>query len=167
MNSSSFALENFDRTQCMTYNVYHEARNQSMLGQMAVVFVTLNRVYDERFPNTICEVVSQGGHIRRHKCQFSWYCDGISDIPLEKKHYNTIRRLVIYMLEHHNLLVDVTDGALFYHSTKVQPKWSQKFYRTTKIGDHIFYRVKKYGTRNTQYEEILDDHRRIGFKQSN
>ena len=45
---------------CLAQNVYHEARNQPAAGQMAVMSVTINRVNDERFPNTICEVVYEG-----------------------------------------------------------------------------------------------------------
>ena len=48
---------------CLAENVYHEARNQPLGGQMAVISVTINRVNDDRFPNSICEVVKQGVHI--------------------------------------------------------------------------------------------------------
>ena len=41
---------------CMAVNLYHEAGNQSMIGQMAVGQVVLNRVADKRFPNTVCAV---------------------------------------------------------------------------------------------------------------
>jgi spore germination cell wall hydrolase CwlJ-like protein len=44
---------------CMALNIYHEAKNQSMLGQIAVGQVVMNRVEDRRFPNTVCEVVKQ------------------------------------------------------------------------------------------------------------
>ena len=73
---------------CLALNVYHEAKNQSMIGQIAVAQVVMNRVYDERYPNTICEVVEQGPTYSwkpdfpvRNRCQFSWYCDGKSDTP--------------------------------------------------------------------------------------
>ena len=33
---------------CLTQNVYYEARNQPLAGQMAVMSVTLNRVKDSR-----------------------------------------------------------------------------------------------------------------------
>ena len=44
---------------CMALNIYHEARNQSIVGQVAVAEVVMNRVEDSRFPDTICEVVKQ------------------------------------------------------------------------------------------------------------
>ena len=75
---------------CLSLNIYYEARNQPLRGQMAVAEVVLNRVEDKNFPDTICEVVMEGPTYSwkpdfpvRHKCQFSWYCDGKSDTPLE------------------------------------------------------------------------------------
>ena len=58
--------------QCLALNVYWEARSEPMQGQLAVAAVTLNRVNDPRFPDDICDVVRQGGEVRKHRCQFSW-----------------------------------------------------------------------------------------------
>jgi spore germination cell wall hydrolase CwlJ-like protein len=73
---------------CLAMNVYHEARNQSFIGQVAVAQVVMNRVKDNRFPNDVCEVVTQGQTYSwkpdvpiRNRCHFSWYCDGKSDKP--------------------------------------------------------------------------------------
>ena len=49
-----------DEAFCLAQNVYFEARNQPLAGQMAVISVTVNRVNDGRFPNTICGVVYEG-----------------------------------------------------------------------------------------------------------
>ena len=73
---------------CLATNIYHEARGESNEGKFAVGNVTMNRVDSNRFPDSICEVVYQaeyrvnwkGDQVpRRHRCQFSWYCDGKSD----------------------------------------------------------------------------------------
>ena len=75
---------------CLAENMYYEARNQSFAGQLAVSNVVMNRVADDRYPDTICEVVKQGpvrpswkgtGEMIpvRNRCQFSWWCDGKSD----------------------------------------------------------------------------------------
>ena len=45
---------------CLALNTYHEAKNQSLVGQIATAQVVMNRVEDNRFPNTIWEVVKQG-----------------------------------------------------------------------------------------------------------
>ena len=45
---------------CLALNVYHEARDQPFIGQVAVAQVVMNRVYDDRYPDDVCEVVMQG-----------------------------------------------------------------------------------------------------------
>ena len=42
---------------CLAKNAYFEARNQSILSQIAVSQVVLNRVKSPDFPNTVCGVV--------------------------------------------------------------------------------------------------------------
>ena len=133
---------------CMAANIYHEAKNQSMLGQFAVAQVVMNRVEDHRYTNTICEVVKQGltyknGKVVIGKCQFSWYCDGKSDEPNKdsKAWGNAIRHASIIMGESINL--DVTDGATHYHASYVRPSWARTKTRTTRIDKHIFYRWEK------------------------
>jgi spore germination cell wall hydrolase CwlJ-like protein len=37
-------------------------------------------------------------------------------------------------------LVDITDGALFYHADYVTPSWAKTKVKTVEIQDHIFYR---------------------------
>ena len=79
---------------CMALNIYHEARNESTIGQVAVAQVVMNRVGDDGFPDTPCEVIYDGKHytaksgrrINRDRCQFSWYCDGLADRPVIKRH---------------------------------------------------------------------------------
>ena len=45
---------------CLALNTYHEAKNQSLVGQIINrTQVVMNRVEDNRFPNTIYEVVKQ------------------------------------------------------------------------------------------------------------
>ena len=132
----------------MAANIYHEAKNQSMLGQFAVAQVVMNRVEDSRFPDTVCEVVKQGltyrnGKVVIGKCQFSWYCDGKSDEPNRnrKAWSNAIRHASIIMTETIN--IDVTDGATHYHASYVRPAWAKTKKRTTRIDKHIFYRWEK------------------------
>lgn len=120
-------------------NIYFEARSQSHAGQMAVMMVTLNRVDSPKFPNTIKEVVTQGG-TRRHRCQFSWYCDGKSDKVYNWKAYNEIKVMVEAFLPITHIITDITEGALFYHATYVSPDWASKMKRTVRIDDHIFYK---------------------------
>tara|TARA_Y100001938_G_scaffold113141_1_gene155173 strand:+ start:3670 stop:4179 length:510 start_codon:yes stop_codon:yes gene_type:complete len=137
---------------CLAMNIYHEARSQSIAGQIAVGQVTLNRVNDDRFPNTICEVVTEGPHRPswkgtgelipvRHRCQFSWYCDGKSDSIRQPHIYKKIRKLANILIREG--MVDITSSATHYHAYYVQPAWAKTKRRTTKIEDHIFYKWEK------------------------
>jgi hypothetical protein len=56
---------------CIALNVYFEARSDNMSGQYAVAHVVLNRVQDNRWPNDVCNVVTQRND--NNVCQFSWW----------------------------------------------------------------------------------------------
>jgi N-acetylmuramoyl-L-alanine amidase len=75
---------------------------------------------------------------RLHRCQFSWWCDGKPDDPKEQKAWK--RSLEIGRRVLADEVPDPTDGALYYHTDYVSPKWSRHFERTTRIGRHLFYR---------------------------
>ena len=61
---------------CLAKNAYFEARNQSVLSQIAVSQVVMNRVKSEDFPNTVCGVV--------YEAQMSkWFKDNMNkDVPV-------------------------------------------------------------------------------------
>jgi spore germination cell wall hydrolase CwlJ-like protein len=133
-------LAEFDASlHCLALNVYHEARSEPETGQLAVAAVTLNRVRSEGYPDSVCEVVKQGGE-QRHRCQFSWWCDGKSDRPTEPEAWNNAKRISRLALL--GLTEDPTNEALYYHATYVQPRWSKKMERTARIDQHVFYRPK-------------------------
>ncbi len=133
----------------MAFNIYHEANNQSMLGQIAVGQVVMNRVEDSRFPDTVCEVVKQAVTYKGtdkpvlHKCQFSWYCDGKKDEPnYDSKSWSKALKYAVVVLGG-DITLDFTDGATHYHATYVRPAWAKTKTRTTRIDRHIFYRWEK------------------------
>jgi len=70
---------------CLALTIYFEARGESKAGKSAVGHVVMNRVLDRRFPSDACQVVRQGGEWPRYRCQFSWWCDGRSDRPRDKR----------------------------------------------------------------------------------
>lgn len=123
----------------LTRNIYFEARNQSITGQLAVLMVTLNRQKHSFYPYSIKQIVTQGGK-KLNKCQFSWYCDGKPDIITDFKTFQQIRTLVLQVLPVSHKIYDVTGGALFYHATYVRPKWAKHKKNTAKIETHIFYK---------------------------
>ena len=138
---------------CLALNTYHEAKNQSLVGQIATAQVVMNRVEDDRFPNTICEVVKQGPtrpswedpekeYAIKHRCQFSWYCDGKDDTPKNEKAW-TKAQDVAFLVLYDKIKLDVTEGATHYHATYVKPSWARTKKRTTRIEKHIFYKWEK------------------------
>lgn len=139
--------ENGDRF-CLAQNIYFEAGNQPFIGRFAVANVTLNRVNDLQFPNTVCEVVYQakaykkswtGNMIpKRGMCQFSWYCDGKVDEPKDSVTWIESIRIADMALQSANF--DVTEGALWYHADYVYPYWADHLERVVTIENHIFYK---------------------------
>tara|TARA_R100001079_G_scaffold54687_1_gene27957 strand:- start:1119 stop:1547 length:429 start_codon:yes stop_codon:yes gene_type:complete len=133
---------------CMATNIYHEAKNQPMAGQIAVAQVVMNRVNDNRYPDNVCDVIKQGltyknGKVVLGKCQFSWYCDGKKDDVDKKseKWRNSLR--YASMVITNRITLDVTEGATHYHATYVRPAWARTKTKTVRINRHIFYRWEK------------------------
>ena len=133
-----------DEVECLALNIYHEARNQPTAGKLAVAQVTLNRVKHDRFPNTICGVVYQGYYLNnnpiKHKCQFSWWCDGKSDQPREIQSWNYALMLARHMHEGIFDNIDVVKDATHYHAVYVKPYWTKEKKKVKVIADHIFYK---------------------------
>ena len=127
----------FRELKCLSEALYFEARGEQIEGQIAVADVIINRKNSNRFPSTICGVVSEGSH-KRHACQFSYNCDGKLELIYDKKTYRRIVKLSSMILN--GAFSDVTNGATFFHASEVSPAWSKKFKKTRKIGRHIFYK---------------------------
>lgn len=123
--------------QCLAKAIYFEARSEPLEGQLAVAQVVLNRVKSAKFPNTICEVVYQG-EAKKHRCQFSFACDGVSDTPFEGEAWEMSKRVAYVALS--GRWDDITDGAKNYHAVYVNPHWSDDLVETGQHGRHIFYR---------------------------
>lgn len=121
---------------CLSLAVYHEARSEPMLGQIAVAEVVLNRAENSRYPNTVCEVVTQGGTVR-HRCQFSYYCDGKPETPHNQRAWR--RAVVIAKLTQSGVLSADVPHATHYHATYVSPYWRNHFSHVATIGQHLFY----------------------------
>ena len=138
-----------DEARCLAENIYHEARNQGTAGWLAVAAVTLNRVTDDRFPDSICDVVFQSEtreswrtkgkdvpdiervyYPVRHRCQFSWYCDGKSDDIKQLDIYMDIMYFTKILLTSRAMMFDITDGATFYHADYVMPSWAKSKIKT-------------------------------------
>lgn len=132
---------------CLAQNIYFEARNQDMTSMAAIGHVTMNRVADDGFPDTVCKVIKQGpmdgSKITRNRCQFSWYCDGIADVPAASGNVIEVsaweQAQLIAELIMRGDLKDTTDGSTYYHADYVNPFWTASFKHVATIGDHLFY----------------------------
>ncbi|MCH9053304.1 MAG: cell wall hydrolase [Proteobacteria bacterium] len=131
-------VEISEEVKCLALTIYFESRGEPDAGKIAVGHVVMNRVNDPRFPGQVCKVVQQGGEWRRYRCQFSWWCDGRSDKPKDRRAWGLSKELAnaIYA----GMSEDPTAGALWYHADYVKPYWKNVFARGPKIGRHIFYR---------------------------
>jgi spore germination cell wall hydrolase CwlJ-like protein len=121
---------------CLAQAIYFEARGEPFEGQLAVAQVVMNRVDDSRYPDTVCGVVFQNEH-RRHRCQFSFACDGKSDKARNRAAWRQAQKVAAMVISLD--LRDVTDNATHYHADYVKPKWSRILPQTKAIGRHLFY----------------------------
>jgi len=139
-----FTQDEYPEHYCLALNIYFEARGSSLADRAGVANVVMNRTNDRRYPDTICGVVKQGvqdsaGNMVRHQCQFSWYCDGKSDVPTDIDMWVESQMLAWYMIED-NKYRGLTEGATHYHADYVNPSWARDLQLVGKIGVHIFYR---------------------------
>jgi spore germination cell wall hydrolase CwlJ-like protein len=118
---------------CLALAIYWEARNQPTSGQQAVAEVVINRSNSSKFPKGICAVVTE-------TCDFSFYCDGLSDVPKEKSAWQKALKIA------KNALVSTTrilpKTTYYFHNTTVSPPFFKKKTFVTQIGSHKFYKEK-------------------------
>jgi spore germination cell wall hydrolase CwlJ-like protein len=120
---------------CLAENIYHEARNQSIDGMVAVGAVTINRRKSVKYPNTICEVVYD-------PYQFSWVNDEtVIEItnPIDEKAWETAQEIALMVLND-GIPYDML-GVYHYHADYVLPEWALAKLEHKKIDNHIFYRM--------------------------
>lgn len=135
---------------CLARNVYYEARGESYEGQLAVALVTLNRVENGLFPNTICGVVNE----RKLKhgfevCQFSWRCESHTN-PKKRVHqkHESYKAAMEAIFEYESLTSGlITKDVLYFHAKHVKPNWRKAKLKLAMIDNHIFYTNKPGDTR--------------------
>mgnify|MGYP003624277957 CR=1 FL=1 len=143
-------------TFCLAQNIYFEAGNQPVAGKMAVAEVVYNRVAMAAYPDTVCGVIYDAKLKVNWKgdtvpvinmCQFSWYCDGKSDMPTDSKTWNIAYRIAqaysdktLYWNSQQQEAWDLTEGSTHYHADSVHPYWADSLNKTVTIDNHIFYK---------------------------
>jgi len=122
-----------DDIECLAKNIYFEARNQPYEGQLAVALVTMNRVYNSKFPDTVCEVVYQPK-------QFSWYWDGLSDIPREGEAWANSIYLAVEVYVRYKWMDDSVKNTLFFKREDTPSRYFNSLTHIVTIGDHEFFK---------------------------
>jgi len=115
--------------ECLARNIYHEARGESLEGQLAVAQVTLNRVQSPRYHSSVCGVVYA------HR-QFSWTLDKHKRVRDAKawRAALDISRAVL------TKSIDLSEfSATHFHTTAIKPYWTKTKTRVAVIGNHVFY----------------------------
>jgi hypothetical protein len=118
---------------CIAVAVYHEARGETLEGQLAVARVIMNRAASGRYPGSWCGVVKQ-------PWQFSFvrngYMPGVNENSTAWRNALGVTRIAI-----NNAVPSLSDDVLWYHANYVAPSWGRRLTRVSQIGAHIFYRA--------------------------
>ena len=128
----------------MALTMWGEARNQGEIGMRAVAHVIANRREAKTHGTFVTDTVSAAW-------QFSCWNKNdpnrammlaIEDLPeggAAHRQWLAAKRIAAEVLAGRS--TDPTAGALFYHTTAVQPAWSRGVTPVTQIGDHLFFRT--------------------------
>jgi spore germination cell wall hydrolase CwlJ-like protein len=143
----AYASDPNNEMYCMAQNIYFEAGNQPLAGKIAVSQVVLNRVKHPSYPDNICDVVYQAKMKVnwknkivpiRNQCQFSWFCDGKSDDPVDSQTWLSALHIARDVVQER--YGDITEGSTHYHADSVHPYWADSLYQTVIINNHTFYK---------------------------
>lgn len=110
---------------CLAQIVYREARGESRKGQLAVAQVAINRTRSGKFPDNICDVMTQPG-------QYPW----VRKYKITQPDYHSLKIAREVIMGEHELK---DFKATHFHAITVKPNWG--FKRVATIGNHIFYKV--------------------------
>lgn len=119
---------------CLALNIYHEARGEPLLGQLAVANVTINRRQDSP-GSSICSIVYSPN-------QFNWTSKRLRAPTGDAwRQATVIAWIVIHQPE---LITDVTGNAKYFHSARRTAGIFRRFEHTVTIGNHRFYRERQF-----------------------
>jgi len=143
-------VTNFIPPEDLTYlalTIWGEARGEGRTGMRAVAHVIKNRrdsPNDRRYGSSIRQVCTK-------PWQFScWNSNDPNSKKLDPARLNALnpstpdgrswaaaKELAFGVLS--GTLLDITNGALFYHTRAVDPSWDDDMTLVAKVGNHLFY----------------------------
>jgi len=116
--------------ECLTKNIYYEARGENYTGKMAVAHVTINRLKTGHWGNSICKVVYA-------KKQFSWTLAKKLPRP-DSEIWAESEAVARKVLAGHR--VRGLAKSLYYHAIYIKdPNWADTKHEAGQIGNHVFY----------------------------
>jgi len=133
----------YTERKCLVEAIYFEGRSEELIAQLAIANVIIERVRLPNYPNTVCKVVRQGRYYKgnpiRHKCAFSYWCDGKSERMYNKRAKETAIKVAAMAMN--GILVEITLEATHYHTRAVSPYWSrhERITYLGSLGSHLFY----------------------------
>lgn len=117
----------------MSQAVVYESRNQGRVGMLAVAAVIKNRAKHRHWPDNVIDVIKEPK-------QFSYLQDYKQQMQPRKIDWS------LAMIASFDVLNNVVDSpvgdALYYHTTKVNPRWAKDLQVVATINSHIFYKEK-------------------------
>jgi hypothetical protein len=124
-----------EQAHCIAVAVYHEARGESLEGQLAVARVIMNRAASGKYPSTWCGTVKQ-------PWQFSFVNPRTGHYPAVAEGSAAWRKaLGVTRLAINDAVPILSTDVLWYHADYVAPSWGRRLSVVQKIGTHIFYRA--------------------------
>jgi spore germination cell wall hydrolase CwlJ-like protein len=124
-----------EQANCIAIAVYHEARGESVEGQLAVARVIMNRAASGKYPASWCGTVKQ-------PWQFSFVNPRTGHMPsVDESSASWRKALGVTRLAINNAVPILTQDVLWYHADYVAPSWGRRLSFVQKIGTHIFYRA--------------------------
>ena len=117
---------------CLAKNIFHEAGVEDELGMFAVAQVTINRVRNANYPDTICEVVMEPS-------QFSWANDRTRRWTHPTGPKWELSKEIARKVIKEGYRVPALQAAVFYHADYVSPDWKDPNAVIAQVGTHIFY----------------------------
>jgi spore germination cell wall hydrolase CwlJ-like protein len=142
--NKSIKTVNTEHLKCLATNIYHEARSEPFMGQVAVARVVMNRI-KHGFASNPCRVVYQYTTVpdlnsedgTKKLCQFSWVCEGKSTPNSNNPMYKQAEYIANKVLAENKWNDIVPSNVLFFHNHSVNPNWNHHKFMV--IGNHIFY----------------------------
>jgi spore germination cell wall hydrolase CwlJ-like protein len=168
-------IVNVKDVMCLARNIFFEAANEPEEGKVAVGLVTLNRLQDGRFGQSVCGVVDQrttwtvpkertrtvktflGEKTERFTvfekftvCQFSWRCAGNRVPKTQDERWIESQEIARNLLASDYTYQDLREkynNALYFHAVGIKPSWSKQKQLVGRIGGHKVYADHNSSTR--------------------